>query len=361
MPLLHTAVLALFVFFPQNKSVKRNIVISIALTSLCSIVLSAQVGVDRQKSRENTIRPLNAPSCPSQELKEFRQKTFQSFYKNGAFAEAAQSLERFLEERKCYQNLVMPAQELSESRMTKKMIDDVQSYLWAQSDLLLAWGKSGKGDKCVSLAREIIDSYPHNLIQMAANPKIEKAVKANLAICEKQTKVDVSKDLSPCKFSPQNLDFEIDDLRKEGAVALKLVKGKVIKSFQGASPEDCVALVEVTEQRGFFNACAVDDPDCTDSEKENVQIPFVVGASSNAGKISAKSIFSFEGNSPTSNNLCGDFDLSPVKMKEAKAAFRIRGDWSFCGGGTGNGHLDEVFVYEKGVAKVMSSKSHARH
>lgn len=298
----------------------------------------------------NIFAEPTAAKCSKVEIEKLRSGSFKTLYQAQKYEEAAKVLESYIEDHKCFKEIVYPAFNASENG-DETALPDVESIMWARSDIALAYLKANKLNNCLSIAKGHLYEFYQNPLELVDSEKLRTAFETNEKACNaKRSEMYPSRKLSNCDLKLDGqIVSKIVPIDAENGAKVDLKVSKVLNSFKlEDNADECVALVEVKVPRGLYMGLCNSIQECEASKEQSDRAPIdiqtLVAAKENSDqKIEIQSI-EVKG----IEDLCGELALSPHQDKSNSTIFELAGGLSPCGGGTARLEIDTYFKISLG-------------
>lgn len=263
-----------------------------------------------RSSNRNKDAGKQMAKCDRGELRKVR-KDMDRLVSDANLDEAIKRAEKF--DESCWGSLM--------TAKTPLELNDIEDYYWIQSGAMLAASKLGRTDKCIKIGLESTKGYYGNPFTeyRLASKSVGKAILHNLKSCnQNRDQAYVSVNLRPCPVSLNGKSLKAWELPSEWGTKLGAICVALEANFTGTQDE-----------------MEAEEPDlklCPGIRLVDTRQKGVVKFESLVAKNGELS----------SCQLCGYDNLS-ISNTEKGHFLRIRGDLSYCGGGTGAITYDGIY------------------
>lgn len=288
-----------------------------------------------------------APRCTTAGLARFREGPVKEWLKNGQPAEAANGLSKYLEQNDCYGALVGLDQS---SDSGKAGTAGLRAYFWALSDLSFAYLKAGQYGNCLGLGRTLLEQGDTNYrFETANDPKLSAAVAANVKACEQGRLRDLTPvKLAACPLPLAKVRLSVGGFSEGNELLTKNVK--TVKSSFALNDGRCLALVEIQ----------VNSQDYADlDEGKKIDIPYLIEVGPKSD--SPARILPWVDKGEPDEHYCGLTDIESFQNADKEAFFLVKGDYSYCHGGSAHFIAETLWKAGKERAEKVDGFFEALH
>ena len=263
--------------------------------------------------------------CSKKIVDDFRAGRFKQLYDSKKYFAAAAEFKHFLDDNDCHWLAYKPYDGPAPSKNSKK------SFLWAQSDIILAYAKAGDYGSCIGNAERFLNQYYSNPLKEVEDKKLTTAFEQNLKLC-RQRRLDGLSALEKPDKCKLNL---INPTRK-------LISKDALVAVPGTNR--CVGIAEI-------------DDELSESEKDNTNSPSVykipIVATLDGTKTVIQELYAIA-------TPCGEPEMQFFKDAKGRLVVVTKNPYGFCGG-TGTGSQEGLFRIEDTGITTIDDFSYGFH
>lgn len=323
--------------------------------TLCVLVAVLPMAFDGAASAQDP-GPQQA-TCERSDLRAYREGPFKRHLASQRFQAAIDGLEEFLKSRLCRENLIHSA---GGSQAAEGSKPDSEEYLWALSDLTLAYLKNDQTGRCLEITQQELNQYYHNTLESVGSPKLVAAFETNRKLCE-QRRAELFPRLpsEPCAIGrlPESVNL---DSWTDAPIPMKPAKIKSSIRVPASTGFDCIAVIGLSTTRGILDGMCDSEQTCRDTGEERDREPIIVNELFGIRRAERAELVHLD---YAGDGWCGEPQISIHGVRSAQrtkapaTVLRVRSWRQPCIVGTGRGSVDSYFALDGGklIPKDLSA------